>query len=470
VRYSLTGSGFTELDATIYYEPHLAQKVPALGEHLAKLGVAINKIIQENGRGIGVGEAIVTYLDLLLGEGVPPNFNMGDVDSRLRSTAGLDGPYAYVVPETVATLLDSTWRSKQGDLPAYADLIEVLYGVQGYENASSEAEIETVTSQYDVSALEVEAGQLFNPDNTRVSGNRRYTRTPMLGTFMPSTPQFLGNRTVWSILQQYLNPSVNEMFATLRVNAHGLVQPTLVIRQLPFNTDVCDPGVPVTKYSSLPRWKIHPIMVRSCDIGRSDSTRVNFVHVYGEPGSVRGPGLDLTSQLIRNIPIRDDIDIARSGLRPYMTTVNCHPVDIREGGPQKWMDILSDFLIGQHLTVAGSLSVVGISAPICPGDNLEWEGGLYHIESVSHNCQIGMDGRKTFSTTLQLTHGIALEPTNSDLGLYLGIGPDDQRHLEPGLSIEASTDIDQSLAPSEPNEQAQSMPTFDVNAEYERTQ
>jgi hypothetical protein len=88
-----------------------------------------------------------------------------------------------------------------------------------------------------------------------------------------------------------------------------------------------------------------------------------------------------------------------------MPTVNCSFADLIHG-PREWMSIISDFLMGQQFTLNGSCAMQGIVSPICPGDNFEFMDSVYHIESVTHNCSVSGDGKKTFVTSLSLSHGI----------------------------------------------------------------
>lgn len=418
-RYSLSATSFQELDAVIYYEPHLAARVPALGEHWARIGANVSRLIRENGQGIGTLEALTFFLDLLLGQGVPINLSRGNNDVRLRSTAGLDAPYSYVIPSVVGDLLGQPVKTKESGLLAYADILEFVYGVQKYGEASE-------------SAKSKEA-EIFNPLGTHSPGSRRYTGTALLGTFIPAPPQFTSN-SVWSILNQYLNEAVNEMYTCLRVNADGKVMPTIVARQLPYSTAKAPTDLAVTKLLDLPRWKLHPLIIQRIDLGRSDYQRFNFVHVYGNSG--RGRADEMTAQVVRYPPRRDDLDIARNGFRPYMKVLACSDQDIRDGGPRVWMDIVADIVMGQHMTLTGTVELVGIQAPICPGDNVEFDGLVMHIEAVSHSCSIDQGGRKTFNTTLSLTYGVVAEPTGGNLGLYAGLDSDDQRDLEAPASFQ----------------------------------
>lgn len=425
ITYSLQGSAFTEFDAQLFYDPYLAER-PDIGNdistYFAKIGAALNELVRpEKGQaaGIDVNRALPFFIDLLLGRGIPPNLSVNISDERLRSTTGLDAEASYVVPKLYGELLGKTRSSES--LLRYADVLETVIGLQRYQRASNVA-------------------LAFQPVGTLVDGSRRFTDKQMLGTFLPQTPQFT-NRPVWSVLEQFLNKASNEMYTCLRVNPDGNVVPTFVARQLPFSTSLFKSS-PVgatlehTPFMELPRWRVDPLLVRSVDIGRSDSLRFNFVHVYGAAIDPLG---SITEQIIRNPPVRDDLDVARSGLRLYMQTIPCLAEDVRNGSPTKWMALLSDFLIGQHLTMTGVMQTVGIQSPICVGDNLEWDDIVFHIESVSHVCSINPNGQKTWSTNLSLSHGVRADPGSgaSDTSIYAGILPSDQISFDPGSTVDS---------------------------------
>jgi hypothetical protein len=262
-----------------------------------------------------------------------------------------------------------------------------------------------------------------------------------MGKFLPQIPQF-ENTNVWSILKQYLNPAMNEMFTCLRTNGDGQVVPTLVVRQLPFSSPLVKLPFPVTRFLDLPRWRAHPILVRQASVGRSDSLRINWVQCMGLAPEPVGKN-NATAQLVRNPPYRDDLDVARSGLRPYKVTIPCALEDVRvrvdESGAtaaKNWNALLADILMGQHLTLTGSVTLAGIQAPICIGDNFEWDGVVFHIEAVTHSCSENTDGKRSFSTTLQLSHGVRAQPGEDDISLFAGIRADDMTAFNPGVTDE----------------------------------
>lgn len=438
VRFQLNAVGFQELDAQIFFDPHLVNKVDQMGFIFAQLGIGLTDLISDNQKGFAVDKAIDKFLTVMLGKGIPINENTKTQGKATQIATGLSPQYPYILPGILG-LKFNIGHDQEKSFVTFSDLLEKRIGIQEYQNDAS-----GVRGDGSVESDDQKASQ-FQPTITN----------PMLGDFIPAAPQFQ-NKSVWSVLQQYLNPAANEMYTCLRVNAKGLIMPTIVVRQLPFTSqafedreapnsaavDVTTP-IKVTKFATLPRWVVDPVLVKAADIGRSDALRFNFVHVYGENGQPHG---DKTAQLVRNPPLRDDLDIARSGLRPYMMTVPCHLSDVVTGGPGKWMALLSDIVMGQHMTLTGVLQTFGIQAPICVGDNLEWDGGLFHIEAITHSCQIQADGSKDFSTTLNLSHGVhagEVDPLKNDLGMYAAVNLDDFTSLDPSNTADIiSTDVE----------------------------
>jgi hypothetical protein len=508
--YNINAAGFTELDANIFYEPYLSigRAERNLGIELLKtLGTNINEVVASNGRGLAINKIIPLLFKIFYGAGIPPNHS---IKNGSKTTQGLDNPNAFVVPGAVAKLFGVTSGTKPNGMIGFSDIAELIHGIQKYTkhvDISSEdipelrKEINESTTEPGQKKPGDKIGGLFSPDFQTHEGRTRFTGDDQLGTFLPQAVHFTGEKSVWSIMQQYLNPTVNEMYSALKVNPRGDVMPSVILRQLPFSSGIisesfvpepikttedkpksqktgpsgpqkltcdpsdapklqsdmsdapkltCDPSdapkpkvkiltesqtnarvtdpnaptrVEVTRFTELPRWKIHPIFIKSADVGRSDSLRFNFVHVQGESGLKSD---NRTGSIVRTPAIADQLDIARSGLRTYMATVNCSQIDIRLKGATIWQYILSDILMGQHLTLTGTLDCYGMQAPIAVGENLEFDETVFHIEAISHQFSISITGVKTFSSSFALTHGVgAAQSTGSDTSLYSGIHPSD---------------------------------------------
>jgi hypothetical protein len=180
--------------------------------------------------------------------------------------------------------------------------------------------------------------------------------------------------------------------------------------------------------------------VSTADLGRSDSLRFNFVHIYGDVEQVT-IGTAATQSRLMYPPVGDLLDVSRNGLRMYpVNTVKCSQQDRQDAGPATWMELVSDFAMSMHMTISGNISMFGVQSPICCGDNLEYDGNVYHIESVSHTWSI-YGGNRDFRTSLQVTNGVKADPqystadkTFQDEVLFIGSDDADLIDQDPGLT------------------------------------
>lgn len=494
--YQLTAASFQEFESSVYYDPYLASEAGGLAtKWLQSTGKTINKFMDEshkdkkNSGGMSSDLLIPVLFAAFFGGGVPKNKgykNGPDVNH------GLNDPNAMTIPSPIGEMLGVAKGTKPGGGVGWNDICEILQGIQSYSQDTRASELDPSSPD---GAFANVAATIFTPDKiptgNAADATDRYrdTKTPVLGTYLPSPPQFSGARNVWSILSQYVNPAVNEMFCTLRVNPRGEVFPTLVLRQLPFSSAwISDQYVPtlpanlrdpeknakrsnkdqekikfftqprtlsLTRFVELPRWKIAPIHIQSAEFGRSDSTRFNFMHIYPESG-LRNENKAAT--IIRDPPLSDDLDILRSGLRPYMSTVHCSPKDVRNQKAGDWMYILSDILMGSHLHLSGQMTCVGIQSPIAIGDNVEFDEHLFHIESVTHSFVMQRNGLKSFRTTLQLTHGMrASQVSGSDYALFSGTGEGDLMEYQSEVTREYAVNPQTPNTPPDPDHELEDL-------------
>lgn len=407
---SIQGVGFGELDSATFFDPNLARNEQYIERVLQNLNIPLKDIISQSsrdaaeGRGIDVNVVIPGLIRAFIGDGLSgPGVDAGGIQTVTgASVQTKEAPYAYVIPSEVAALLGVERPSKKdSQVYSYADILSTVLGLQKYTDP-----------------VEGEDYRLLLPDGVyRWGGDKaddifgkgiRHTTSHRLsGEFMP-VPFSFGGRSVWSILEDYSNPAINEMYTALKVGPDGRVMPTLTLRQMPYTSPPIAAAYQdkVTAFHELPRWRAHPSTVISLNVGRSDAARTNFVHIYGTPVKPT-KSTDIVEQLARNPPINDLQDYKRNGLRPHMAKYPSSPVEIVSGhGPSFWMMLRSDVLMGQHLTLTGSVTLVGVTPPISPGDNFEFMDTVYHIESVSHSCRIDKAGRRTFVTRLALSHGV----------------------------------------------------------------
>ncbi len=429
LEYNLDAVGFSEFDSRFFYDLNVATNdviKQNLGSFLTRIGANVDAwlgAVESKDRRGNINYIIPHLIDLILGKGVAtddgsvrrdlnPGADSGIVSGR-GSGADEGAPNAYVIPSEVAKLLGNPLT---GQFASYRDILELLQGVQSYENKNKTSDPRD-----------------FLPSSAK----------PLLGTFYPTTIDLL-NKPIWSVLTQYLNRSVNEMYTCLRVAGDGLILPHIVLRQIPFTTDafrvdVLAPATekvnsislkefPVTRFSSLPRWLIDGAMVWSYDVGRSDAMRTNLVHVYGVASSAR-LNWSIGRQMGLDPPLVDPLDVMRSGIRSYMDTVDCAVESQDDRDQAKWIKLVADRLMGAHMTLNGTVETVGVAAPVAEGDNVQLAGVVYHIEGLIDSANIEADsGRKHWRTTFQLSNGMAdtaREEAASEFPVYPLTDPND---------------------------------------------
>lgn len=311
-----------------------------------------------------------------------------------------------------------------------------------------------------------------------------FRRTPIrCKGFVPFAPTLWDNISMWNILSSYVNPVSNEMYTCMRINEHGNVMPTLVVREKPFSTGLFDklkensravgsvnipPAKNVTEktsagtgigladlsigaaidqlpleatknlfttasasagsrtmYGKLPRWKIMEAIVRSFQWSSSEAARINFVQVWGANASAQltGSKLDQSTytqqQFVNGNYYADENDISRNGLRAHIIN---SPFDTYYGASDGsfaslWARMNADWLFNGHLKANGTIITDGIVEPICEGDNLEYRGILFHIDSVSHSASISSIGLKVWTTTIRLSNGMVAASFNNLSGV-----------------------------------------------------
>lgn len=418
--YTLSCVAFSEFDSTILYYPQL-QFTESIPVSMDKYGAQVSDMVrgnESNERGaLDINLIVPKLISVIFGKGAWSGVSFrGDP-----ATPNVQ----YIVPQTVLA-----WLGINNTRGTFADLMRVLMGVQKFSSSA------TNTS--------ASPGTIFWPDGAALQERAFACPFSLMGSF-PAEVVPQTTTSPWSFISNYSNFPLNETLVNLRPDIDGNIFPFFTVRQTPYTSEVgrafdvfafqadtqaFSPDtqtfsvdtqfsaapyttstivraptftrVPTTRFLELPRWVINSSLVKESDIGRSDLMRQNLVFVFG---SGPGVGPNEYDQFVNAGPVKDDLDIYRYGIRPYMPSVNCFLRDVVLL-PTDWRDVMADIVMGQHLTLNGSLTISGVRAPITPGDNLEFEGVVYHIESVTHTCGITPDGKRSFTTRLTISRGV----------------------------------------------------------------
>lgn len=399
--FRIDGFAFTEFNNTIYFNPNLINQksLNNAGLFISDIATAWASFASRAGKPF-VQEIMAFLIQNLIGLGVNP---------KAANAGGLvvSPNVHFLMPYQVGKYLglDSVTSAK--------DIYSYIFGIQQYSGASD-------------SAVDLSTG--LNPSNLQTQEAYPgffYTDIECRGNTILK-PEYWNQVKLWSILNQYTNAPLNELYTCFRVSPDNTVLPTVVFRQIPFTSEdfvtqklgIQDDNarsIPVTRFLTLPRWKISPDFVMAIDIGKDEAARVNFVQYYAK-SNFSDKGIDISGETAAKNYVYDSNDIKRSGLRPYIVQVQFDdlPGNLVQSGPI-WARVVGDAVIGGHLKLNGTISCPGMVDPIAVGDNLEFDNTVYHIEQIVHTCVVNpSNGIKAFRTSISVSHGVSIN--SSDQG------------------------------------------------------
>jgi hypothetical protein len=375
--YQLAGSAFTEFNQVVYFNPYLFNTdTKNLERASGLLNTDASKEWAENFKKDknNISSIFKSLVGFLIGKGFPADYVEQKKDVVINHNKN------FMIPSEVGNLLG---LSKSSNLKA-ADMFNYQVGIQQYD------------------------GNSLNPISMTKDG-MFYVGKELSGSVLMQAEPW-SSVTAWSILNQYTNSLINEIYTSFKQMPNGTIMPCVVLRQKPFTSKqfvIDEPTIPTTPFLSIPRWKISPDLIVSLSLGRDEVARINFVHIIGKTRYV-----DIKDQVAQQASSKlfqeDSDDIQRNGLRPFISACDFDfPTDeskLSKSGI--WNKLMFDWLNNGHLKENGTLVCAGLQENIAIGDNVQIEDTVLHIESVNHVMQIDANGNKTFRTTLQLSYGV----------------------------------------------------------------
>lgn len=398
--FQIQAAAFTEFNQVIYFNTNLRDGAENNGD-LAAINFGASEewgevLLQKQNT---VDVLFKKLVGFLIGEGFNANYvqQKSDVVRNFNKN--------FLIPPAIGALMNI-----RAPVLKAADLFNFYIGIEKYAGSKGVSEATGL-----------------NPTGTKRAGHYLQS-TPLTGAVLLQGEPF-GQVTAWSILQQYSNSLINEMYTAYKLTPENEIMPCLVFRQKPFtssNFSKQNPDIPATEFLSLPRWKVSTKLIESLSLGRDDQARINFVHIIGKTRY-----LDIKQQTVQQESLNawkiDKDDVLRSGLKPIITSCD---FDFPADGVNKdnfysvrWNALYADWVFNGHLKENGNISCVGLEDPIAVGDNLEIENTVYHIESINHimTMEVG-SGKKSFKTNMSLSFGV----DNRTTGTYNPIYPEMQ--------------------------------------------
>lgn len=397
VLYKINGFAFTEFNNTIYYNPYLRKEDQGSGRDsllfVSNIGADYAQLVNA-AHAPRCQDLIKALIQSFIGVGLT------DRGSTSVGGSPIVANTHFYMPGLIGKLLGIS------GVKAAKDIYSYLFGLQKYSGSSNQ---------------EIAAG--MNPSN--LSGNQNgfnFTTTPVDGQTALKA-EYWNQVKAWSIINQYVNQPLNELYTCFRLDPKGRVLPTVVLRQVPFTSDDFGNKAPftenheVTRFLTLPRWKVSSALITDLDLGRDEAARINFVQYYGTI-TIAKPDAGTSAQTAAQNFAYDINDVTRSGLRPYVVVSQFEDLSNNSDAKfsRKWALIIGDSVMGGHLKLNGTLTCKGIIDPVAVGDNLEFDGVVYHIEEISHMCTLSVStGIKQFRTVFKLSNGVSIAGDASGL-------------------------------------------------------
>ena len=388
--FNITGFSFTEFNNTIYFNQELLDKpdkenVLLFASNIGSNWALLNANKQTTKGTTNVQDWIENLVDIFLGKGI------GDNGKTNKQGVVKSANTLFYIPQIVGELLGVSGAK------AAKDIYNFFLGIQQYSGSATQG----MATGMNPTGFETDDNRFYVPaDNLKCQGET------------VTKPEYWDQVKLWSILNQFTNAPLNELFTCFKIDPTGSVMPTMVFRQIPFTNEDFKAGeVKVTRFLTLPRWHISPALVLRLDLGRDEAARINFVQYFST--SAIGPdGWSTSAQTAAGNYLYDIDDVKRSGLRPYIISTSFALKTDDKGNIDtravQWSRIIGDALIGQHLKMNGTIECIGIVDPIAVGDNLEFDGVVYHIEQITHTCSISPDnGLKSFRTSISVSNGVS---------------------------------------------------------------
>lgn len=391
----ITGYAFTEFNNNIYFNPNLINDTSDQNLELYLTNIKKDWDNLQTQKGLTDIQNILRFLiESFVGTGFP------DSGRKTSGYSPISANTHFYMPNGVGSLLGLD------DVEAAKDVYNFIFGIQSYS-----ANAQTLAQGMNPSNIQVQ-----NPTKATYDSRFIILGTPVDGA-TATKPEYWNQVQAWAILNQFTNAPLNELYTCFRVAPNGSVMPTMILRQIPFTTDNFQTmsGYNVTRFMSLPRWNISPALAFSFDLGRDEALRLNFMQFYGR--AVNFPAeFAISAETSAENYVYDIDDVKRNGLKPSVITSEFDFVGekgtFRSPG---WAKIMGDALIGGHLKMSGTIEFVGIVSPIAVGDNLQFDGVVYHIEQVSHNAMIQQNGIKSFRTTVAVSYGMSIYNSADDV-------------------------------------------------------
>ena len=137
------------------------------------------------------------------------------------------------VPGYVAGILGKSQADKKGNHRFLWEVMQYYGGLQRYGNGSDPKVFAPIMGPVKgFTDLLWSESQEPEEDKQVI----KISKIPCKGYIPEVYPPLWDNKSLWEVMSQFLNPCVNEMFTSLRLDSRGRIMPSITVREIPLGT------------------------------------------------------------------------------------------------------------------------------------------------------------------------------------------------------------------------------------------
>lgn len=390
----------------------------------------------------------VLYIDNLIAGPNDPQSQGNSAAVAIRNAlfGKYGSPQSFVVRQNLTNILDVMGKSLGGfseEQSTVGRLAKTIYDFTLPDAVANFFQFKSPTSSGKAKQMSklinLVTGSLVGPDQYQDKGEAS-------GFIDPFSLQ--GSHTLWQVLMENSNPTLNEMFCDLVWDGNS-PRLTLYNRIRPFSYKKFNPAAGKSTgfesfFQHVKTHQIDTVDVISVNAGTNWRDKFNFIEIKPQfqEFAVVANWYKQKSQAF------DAEAFNREGFRPLIFDTKQFPsgkdssglpenVGIDWSQLEVWAKVLREWYFGTHRLLNGTIVLQGSTEYIGVGNNIRFsadllnpnpninyatkkkgsnESILAHVESVSHSFGVAPDGARTYRTTINFVRGIIVNKNNINVG------------------------------------------------------
>jgi len=263
---------------------------------------------------------------------------------------------------------------------------------------------------------------------------------------VPSVLTLQGQFSLWQVMMENSNPSLNEMFCEIDWDDEMSDAPNFILykRIKPFSFKEGKKSNTISSnirsyFQLVKRHEIHNINVVSINAGTNSRDKFNYAQIRFDTQQLQA----LDNIIRRGLETFDEVAFQREGFKAFIESTKQLPIvpkkdkniTHKEIGVTKevaagWVGLLREWYFDTHRMLNGTINMVGVSEYMAVGNNIQFDLSLInptlnmtettlkgknkyyvlaHIESISHKFSIEGDGARSYMTNIQFSRGVIIE-------------------------------------------------------------